>query len=117
MAPTIPTNGLGAVRQPVAVEPAAAIAERQDISQEYLEQLFSKLRRAGLGIVLTTTALGWMLGLVWELGEWFGHSYLDERIQVGYDDTLRDALLQIFEPDAVSRIFADGSATVTILKP
>src|SRR5437764_504011 len=26
----------------------AAIAERQDISQEYLEQLFSKLRRAGL---------------------------------------------------------------------
>jgi Rrf2 family iron-sulfur cluster assembly transcriptional regulator len=26
----------------------AEIAERQDISQEYLEQLFSKLRRAGL---------------------------------------------------------------------
>jgi Rrf2 family transcriptional regulator, iron-sulfur cluster assembly transcription factor len=26
----------------------AAIAERQDISQEYLEQLFAKLRRAGL---------------------------------------------------------------------
>jgi Rrf2 family transcriptional regulator, iron-sulfur cluster assembly transcription factor len=26
----------------------AAIAQRQDISQEYLEQLFSKLRRAGL---------------------------------------------------------------------
>jgi len=31
--------------QPVSL---AAIAERQDISQEYLEQLFGKLRRAGL---------------------------------------------------------------------
>jgi Rrf2 family iron-sulfur cluster assembly transcriptional regulator len=38
----IGTHSLG---KPV---PLADIAERQDISQEYLEQLFSKLRRAGL---------------------------------------------------------------------
>lgn len=50
------------------------------------------LRRARLGIVLTTTALGWTLGLLWEFGEWLGHTYLDQRIQVGYDDTLGDLL-------------------------
>jgi Rrf2 family transcriptional regulator, iron-sulfur cluster assembly transcription factor len=35
----------GPVGKPV---PLAGISERQDISQEYLEQLFGKLRRAGL---------------------------------------------------------------------
>jgi hypothetical protein len=47
-------------------------------------------RAARAGAVLTTTALGTTLGLLWELGEWFGHTYLDRRIQVGYNDTIGD---------------------------
>jgi hypothetical protein len=27
---------------------------------------------------------------LWEVGEWVGHTYLDERIQVGYNDTMGD---------------------------
>lgn len=33
---------------------------------------------------------GAVLALLWELGEWFGHTRLDPRIQVGYGDTLGD---------------------------
>lgn len=46
--------------------------------------------RARTGVWITTTALGWSLGVLWELGEWFGHTYLDDRIQVGYHDTVSD---------------------------
>ena len=49
-------------------------------------------RRAGLGVVVTVLALGMALGVLWEVGEWLGHTYLDERIQVGYDDTMGDLL-------------------------
>ena len=48
------------------------------------------VRRAHAGVVVTTTAVGTTLGLLWEIGEWFGHTYLDHRIQVGYTDTLSD---------------------------
>jgi hypothetical protein len=48
------------------------------------------VRRAAVGAVVTTAAVGTTLGLLWELGEWFGHTYLDRRIQVGYLDTLSD---------------------------
>ncbi len=48
------------------------------------------VRRARAGVVVTTTAVGTLLGLLWEIGEWFGHTYLDHRIQVGYTDTLSD---------------------------
>lgn len=44
------------------------------------------------GTVLVTAALGALLGVVWEAGEWFGHSVLDEGIVVGYDDTMGDLL-------------------------
>ena len=50
----------------------------------------SVVRRARAGVVVTTTAVGTTLGLLWEVGEWFGHTYLDHRIQVGYTDTLSD---------------------------
>lgn len=42
------------------------------------------------GVVVVVSCLGGTLALVWELGEWFGHTFLDERIQVGYDDTVGD---------------------------
>lgn len=42
------------------------------------------------GLVVLTLCVGVTLGLLWELGEWAGHTYLDDSIQVGYDDTLGD---------------------------
>jgi hypothetical protein len=36
--------------------------------------------------------LGLALGTLWEAGEWFGHTYLDQRIQVGYSDTISDLM-------------------------
>lgn len=42
------------------------------------------------GVAITTTCLGVALAVLWELGEWIGHTWIDERIQVGYDDTVGD---------------------------
>jgi hypothetical protein len=42
------------------------------------------------GSVLSVTALGLGLSVLWELGEWWGQTYLDPRIQTGYDDTIGD---------------------------
>jgi len=47
-------------------------------------------RRARLGAAIVVVALGLALGVLWELGEWYGHTQVDHRIQVGYDDTLGD---------------------------
>ncbi|WP_206422666.1 hypothetical protein [Nocardioides pantholopis] len=46
------------------------------------------VHRSGAAVV--TAALGTTLAVVWELGEWFGHTFVDERIQVGYADTVGD---------------------------
>ncbi|MDI3330774.1 MAG: hypothetical protein QJR09_08575 [Micrococcus sp.] len=46
--------------------------------------------RAGVGTVLLVTALGVLLAVGWEFGEWAGHTYLDPAIQVGYGDTIGD---------------------------
>ena len=45
---------------------------------------------ARLGAAVVTTALGVSLAVVWEFGEWFGHTHVDSRIQVGYTDTVGD---------------------------
>jgi hypothetical protein len=42
------------------------------------------------GTVLLATALGVLLAVAWEIGEWAGHGYLDPAIQVGYHDTVGD---------------------------
>ncbi|WP_454778333.1 hypothetical protein [Georgenia muralis] len=47
-------------------------------------------RRLRAGAVLVTVTLGVTLGVVWELAEWFGNSFLDDGILVGYEDTLGD---------------------------
>lgn len=41
-------------------------------------------------IVALTTAFGLAAGVLWELAEWVGHTYIDESIFVGYDDTIAD---------------------------
>jgi len=42
------------------------------------------------GRVVVATGVGTVLALVWELLEWGGHALVDDRIQVGYQDTLGD---------------------------
>ncbi len=56
------------------------------------------MRRAGLlptrlpeaGTLLLTTAVGALLAVLWEAGEWAGHTLVDDAINVGYDDTVGD---------------------------
>ncbi|MPV37865.1 hypothetical protein [Georgenia subflava] len=47
-------------------------------------------RRGRCGLVLVTASVGLPLSVLWELGEWFGSRYVEETINVGYDDTLAD---------------------------
>lgn len=41
-------------------------------------------------VVLLTTAAGALLAVLWEAGEWTGHTWMDDAIGVGYDDTVGD---------------------------
>lgn len=73
-------NGLGAVALYEALVRAAVLAAPEAPYP----------RRARLGAVVITLSLGLTLGVLWELGEWYGQAHVDSRIQVGYDDTLGD---------------------------
>lgn len=42
------------------------------------------------GTVVATAAVGTTLAVLWELGEWVGHAYVDPDIYVSYDDTVGD---------------------------
>jgi glycosyltransferase involved in cell wall biosynthesis len=69
----------------------AALAYRLLASCGVLPAADSDLvRRPGVALVLVTAALGCALGVLWEIGEWYGHTFLDPRIQVGYPDTMGD---------------------------
>lgn len=43
--------------------------------------------------VVLTVAVGVAAGVVWEWGEWAGHTFIDTTIFVGYTDTLSDLAL------------------------
>lgn len=43
-----------------------------------------------LSVITITLALGLSLGVVWEVLEWFGHTFIDRGILVGYTDTIGD---------------------------
>lgn len=43
-----------------------------------------------VGAVVVTTSLGLALAVLWEVGEYVGHTYLDPEIYVGYADTIGD---------------------------
>jgi len=47
-------------------------------------------RREAGGAVVVTTGLGALGAVLWEVGEWAGHVYLDDGIDVGYTDTVTD---------------------------
>lgn len=42
------------------------------------------------GLVVVTGSLGATAGVVWEIAEWWGHTYIESDIFVGYDDTIGD---------------------------
>ena len=41
-------------------------------------------------IVALTTTFGLAAGVIWELAEWIGYTYIDDSIFVSYDDTIAD---------------------------
>lgn len=43
-----------------------------------------------VGTIVIVTGVGALLAVVWEAGEWFGHTVLNDQIGVGYDDTIGD---------------------------
>ena len=43
-----------------------------------------------LGTIIVTAAVGALLAVIWEAGEWSGHTWIDASIGVGYDDTVGD---------------------------
>jgi hypothetical protein len=45
---------------------------------------------AGAAAAVPTVALGVTAGVLWEFGEWAGHTFLDRSIFVAYDDTIGD---------------------------
>ncbi|ROS78645.1 hypothetical protein [Cellulomonas sp. PhB143] len=49
-----------------------------------------RLVQPGPGAVVVTVGLGAALSTLWEIGEWAGHTFLDGRIAVGYQDTVGD---------------------------
>jgi len=48
------------------------------------------LPRPMLSAVVMTTAVGLSLGVLWEIWEWFGHTFIDGEIFVGYVDSIGD---------------------------
>jgi hypothetical protein len=47
--------------------------------------------RAGrCGAALTTASVGVTLGVLWEIAEWVGFTYIDESVYVAYGDTIGD---------------------------
>jgi hypothetical protein len=74
-------NGLVAVIAYLAAARAGLVPDPDDTA----------LRPAGP--VLVTAALGVTGGVLWEVGEWAGHTFLDPTIFVGYSDTIGDLVV------------------------
>ena len=55
----------------------------------------------GRGASCSSPATGAALAVLWEIGEWAGHTFLDPSIHVGYQDTVGD--LAAGSPAASSR--------------
>ncbi|MET1133800.1 MAG: hypothetical protein ABWX60_10310 [Aeromicrobium sp.] len=49
-----------------------------------------RLARPRLGTFVVTATTAVALAVVWEFLEWMGHTWIDDRIQVGYKDTIGD---------------------------
>ncbi|WP_159601800.1 hypothetical protein [Agromyces humi] len=75
------TNGLAAALLYVLLQRTGVIADA------------GRLRHPVASAVLLTTALGLSLGVLWEVAEWFGHTFIDAAIYVGYSDSIGDLVV------------------------
>ncbi|QUC01523.1 hypothetical protein J5A69_05775 [Cellulosimicrobium cellulans] len=62
------------------------------------------------GVAVVTTGLGAVLAILWELGEWAGHTFLDDRIGVGYGDTVTDLATGLLGSFVAGVLLARGTA-------
>lgn len=74
------TNGLSAALLYIVLVRAQVIVDHRT------------LPHPTLSAVLMSTAIGTTLGVLWEFFEWFGHTFIDGKILVGYVDSLGDVL-------------------------
>ncbi|MDO5743430.1 MAG: hypothetical protein Q4P23_03095 [Micrococcaceae bacterium] len=51
--------------------------------------------RLAVGSLLSVTGLGALMAVLWEIGEWFGHEFINEEVGVGYVDTIIDLLFGV----------------------
>lgn len=51
------------------------------------------LPRPVLSAAVATTAIGLAIGVLWEIFEWFGHTFIDSEIFVGYLDSIGDLVV------------------------
>ena len=66
------------------------------------------LRHPRAAVAVTTTATGTALAVVWEILEWFGHTHVDARIQVGYSDTVGDLAAGLVGAAVAGVLLASG---------
>lgn len=69
-------------------------------------------------VTAVVTALGLALSVLWEFAEWWGHTFVDQTINVGYQDTMGDlaagglgALLSGYLLERTLRRSPEGAAT------
>ena len=66
------------------------------------------LRHPRTAVAVTTAAAGTALAVVWEILEWFGHTQVDARIQVGYADTVGDLAAGLVGAVVAAPLLASG---------
>lgn len=63
--------------------------------------------RVGLGALVV--GLGALGSILWEVGEWYGHTQLDPTIHVGYEDTVGDLVAAVLGSLVAAVLLARGS--------
>jgi hypothetical protein len=58
-----------------------------------VDPLVARAEGTGRASVIVTAALGTTLSVLWEVGEYLGHTYLDPTIYVAYGDTVADLVM------------------------
>jgi len=92
-------TGLIAALASVALVRARALPDPGDV----------RTGRARAGALVVTTGLGAVLAILWELGEWAGHTLLDDRIGVGYTDTVTDLAAGLLGAAVAGLLLAPGA--------
>lgn len=68
-------------------------------------------------VVYLITAQGVALSVLWEFGEWWGYTYVDAAINVGYQDTLGDLAAGALGAVVCGAIFACSAASGRRVQP